>query len=201
MRCSGDVKYVACASDPGVSVDYCVRLEQGRIGAVSDQVLDAVAGALRLTDTERTHLSRLAARRRPARDRAHRAQVDPGLQRLLDSWPTTPAHILDHRMNVVAANDLCIGLFAGVGWDLTGESNGARLVFFDPAAREFYLEWAEKAESIVTYLRLAAGRHPVTPNCPLSSANSPSPAPSSRHCGRRTGWRRKAAGRCGCAAL
>ncbi|MEV0030174.1 hypothetical protein [Nocardia sp. NPDC050793] len=92
--------------------------------------------------------------------REHRARIDPGLQRLLDSWPTTPAHILDHRMNVVAANGLCIGLFAGVGWDLAGESNGARLVFLDPVAREFYLERAEKAELIVTYLRLAAGRHP-----------------------------------------
>ncbi|MGV9610833.1 helix-turn-helix transcriptional regulator [Nocardia xishanensis] len=144
----------------GMSVDYYVRLEQGRIGAVSEEVLDAVAGALRLTDTERAHLFRLAARRRSTLGREHRALIDPGLQRLLDSWPTTPAHILDHRMNVVAANDLCIGLFAGAGWDLSGESNGARLVFLDPAAREFYLEWAEKAESIVTYLRLAAGRHP-----------------------------------------
>src|SRR5262249_11287986 len=40
----------------GMSADYYMRLEQGRNPHVSDQVLDAVARALRLTETERAHL-------------------------------------------------------------------------------------------------------------------------------------------------
>ncbi|MFF0541225.1 helix-turn-helix transcriptional regulator [Nocardia thailandica] len=151
------------AQAAGVSVDYYVRLEQGRIGAVSDEVLDAVADALRLTVTEREHLNRLAARRRPETVRARRARLDPGVQRLLDSWPVTPAHILDHRTNIIAANDLCRSLFAAVGWDLAAQANAARLIFLDPAAREFYVAWDEKAESMVNFLRLSAGRHPGDP--------------------------------------
>lgn len=146
-----------------VSVDYYVRLEQGRIGTVSDEVLDAVADALRLTATERAHLNRLAARRKPGATPPHRTRVDPGLQRLLDSWPVTPAHILDHRTNIIAVNDLCRNLFAAVGWDLSGQANAAKLIFLDPGAREFYVAWDEKAESMVNFLRLSAGRHPGDP--------------------------------------
>jgi hypothetical protein len=40
----------------GVSVDYYVRLERGRHLNVSESVLDALARALRLNDTEREHL-------------------------------------------------------------------------------------------------------------------------------------------------
>src|SRR3954468_23982757 len=43
----------------GVSVDYYVRLEQGRDIHPSDQVLDAIANALRLNEDERTHLNAL----------------------------------------------------------------------------------------------------------------------------------------------
>lgn len=47
----------------GVSTDYYTKLEHGHGSRVSDSVLDAIANALRLDPTERTHLRRLA---RPA---------------------------------------------------------------------------------------------------------------------------------------
>jgi transcriptional regulator with XRE-family HTH domain len=43
-----------------VSVDYYVRIEQGRTPNVSDQVLGAIADVLRLSDEERRHLRALA---------------------------------------------------------------------------------------------------------------------------------------------
>lgn len=48
----------------GVSVDYYVRLEQGRATQPSEQVLDALARVLGLDETERGHLYRLARQRR-----------------------------------------------------------------------------------------------------------------------------------------
>src|SRR6202451_3711518 len=48
------------------SVDYYTRMERGNLAGVSDGVLQAVAGALRLDEAERAHLSDLA---RAARDR------------------------------------------------------------------------------------------------------------------------------------
>ncbi|MFJ4733339.1 helix-turn-helix domain-containing protein, partial [Streptomyces sp. NPDC088770] len=52
----------------GVSIDYYVRLERGRLAGASEEVLDAVCRALRLDEAERAHLHDLAAaqRRRPA---------------------------------------------------------------------------------------------------------------------------------------
>ena len=63
----------------GVSVDYYVRLEQGRDIHPSEQVLEAIARALALSDDERAHLNALvhrrkrARRRRPERVRPERA--------------------------------------------------------------------------------------------------------------------------------
>src|SRR3954454_17687812 len=53
----------------GVSTDYYVRLEKGNVAGVSDEVLDAVATALRLDDGERAHLSDLVRAARPQRTR------------------------------------------------------------------------------------------------------------------------------------
>src|SRR3712207_9161110 len=44
----------------GVSVEYYAKLERGAIAGASASVLDAVAGALQLNDTERAHLFDLA---------------------------------------------------------------------------------------------------------------------------------------------
>ena len=54
----------------GVSSSYYTRLEQGQSVGASAEVLDAIARALRLEDSERRHLHALAlADRRPARKR------------------------------------------------------------------------------------------------------------------------------------
>ena len=59
----------------GVSVDYYVRLEQGRDLTPSESVLDALARALRLDDTERAHLIALARPPAdPVRDAGHGRQ-------------------------------------------------------------------------------------------------------------------------------
>jgi Helix-turn-helix. len=52
----------------GMSVDYVVRLEQGRSSRPSIQLLGALARALRLTDDERDHLFHLAGHRPPPAD-------------------------------------------------------------------------------------------------------------------------------------
>lgn len=67
----------------GVSVDYVVRLEQGRSSQPSTQLLGALARALRLSDDERDHLFYLAGHRPPpAEGVAQLARA--GLLRMLD---------------------------------------------------------------------------------------------------------------------
>ena len=61
----------SCRCWPGISIDYLVRLEQGRDRHPSAQVLDALGRVLRLDDEALAHLHALAAdrpvRRRPRR--------------------------------------------------------------------------------------------------------------------------------------
>jgi transcriptional regulator with XRE-family HTH domain len=137
----------------GVSVDYYVRLEQGRDIHPSDQVLDAIANALRLNEDERTHLNALV-RPRPRARRRRPERVRPTLQRLLDRIDV-PAMIIGRRMDVLAFNPLAGALTAGFR-----ERNMLRHVFLDESARDLYPEWDAVAAETVGFLRLAAGADP-----------------------------------------
>ncbi|WP_436772482.1 helix-turn-helix transcriptional regulator [Yinghuangia sp. YIM S09857] len=153
----------------GVSADYYVRFEQGRTGNVSSEIVDAVAGALRLDGDERAHLHRLvqAAQGSPgaadARSYAEPQEVRPGLLRLLESMPHTPAFIAGRRTDVLAWNPLFAVLVADPGLLPPGDRNKARMVFLDPEVRGRFVNWETKARDMVAYLRLDAGRHPGDP--------------------------------------
>ncbi|MEW9528430.1 helix-turn-helix transcriptional regulator [Microbispora sp. NPDC049125] len=67
----------------GISVDYVVRLEQGRSTTPSAQVVAALARALRLTESERDHLYRLAGLVPPSHAEIS-DDIPPGLRRLLN---------------------------------------------------------------------------------------------------------------------
>lgn len=141
----------------GISVDYYVRLEQGRATRPSPEVLDALAGALGLDGAERGHLDTLAgARRAPV----PRARVSPLLRRLIDSLTGFPAFATNHRLDVVAWNALGAELVGGLGDPGRRDPNNARYLFLDPASRSVYPEWEDRAAEAVGQLRVAAGRSP-----------------------------------------
>ena len=74
----------------GVSVDYVVRLEQGRATTPSAQVTAALARALQLTTEERDHLFRLARLAPPTDDRLD-DHIPPGVQRVVARLGDTAA--------------------------------------------------------------------------------------------------------------
>jgi transcriptional regulator with XRE-family HTH domain len=99
----------------GMSVDYYIRLEQGRGPHPSRQVLSALARALMLTADERDYLFRLAGESPPVLAGPSR-EITPGIRHLLDSMPDTPAYVVDAAYNVLAWNQLAthfIGNLAG----------------------------------------------------------------------------------------
>jgi transcriptional regulator with XRE-family HTH domain len=149
----------------GVSVDYYIRLERGRTQAVSESVLDAVARALQLDDTERAHLFDLAqpaaSRSRPRRTPSPQ-RVRPVVYQALDAL-SVPAIVQGRRMDVLAANRLGSALFTDFQARPHRERNFARYVFLDQAARELYADWEKAAGDCVAALRLYAGRHPDDP--------------------------------------
>jgi PAS domain-containing protein len=141
----------------GVSVDYYIRLEQGRGPSVSDTVLDAVARVLRLDDTERAYLHAVARPRKPSGGSAA-PRVRAGVQLLLDSMERTPAFVVDVRMDVLAWNALADAVF-GYSRSTPDGRNIPRHVFLDPASRDFYPEWSAVAVQCVAHLRMQGGHH------------------------------------------
>ncbi|MBD0669463.1 helix-turn-helix transcriptional regulator [Streptomyces sp. CBMA156] len=142
----------------GVSVDYYVRLEQGRATQPSEQVLDALARVLDLDATEREHLHRLARQRR--RTKTPGGRVRPELLRVLDLVADAPALIMNHRLDVLAGNRLA-GLL--LGRPMPGP-NIARHLFLEEAERGLYADWDNCTLDVVGHLRLAAGKFPDDPH-------------------------------------
>ncbi|MGW0854136.1 helix-turn-helix domain-containing protein [Streptomyces sp. NPDC002690] len=143
----------------GVSVDYYTRLEQGRAPNVSADILDAVAGALRLDADERAHLHNLA---RPAAVRevpGGPQQVGPEMRQTLDALDAVPAYIIGRRLDILAWNNLARALIADFPAIPAAGRNMARLVFLDGTSRDLYPDWEVKARDTVANLRLDAGRH------------------------------------------
>jgi transcriptional regulator with XRE-family HTH domain len=149
----------------GVSVDYYVRLEQGRNLSASDAVLDAVAVALRLDREERDHLFRLARPRTgPARtDGGDTCDTPrPGVRQLLD-WITAPALVLGRRMDVLAWNPAACALITDFAGLAPADRNLARLHLLHPEIGPRYPDVDVIAREVVGHLRVAAGRFPQDP--------------------------------------
>jgi transcriptional regulator with XRE-family HTH domain len=91
------------ASLASISVDYLVRLEQGRAQRPSTQVLAALARALRLDVEERDHLYRVAGQAPPKRTQIS-SHVTPGIQRLVDRLHDVPVGVFDAAWNLIAWN-------------------------------------------------------------------------------------------------
>jgi len=146
----------------GVSVAYYTRRERGAVRGPSDSVLESVARALKLDDIEREHLFALARGgtvSAPRRRRAAKAQVRPAVHQILDAV-TVPAYVRNHRMDLLAANQLARALFAPIFAQVAQPANVARFVFLDPAAPDFYGGWDAMADVVVALLRAESGRVP-----------------------------------------
>ncbi len=148
----------------GVSADYYVRLERGDLAGVSEEVLDALAGALQLDEAERAHLSDLAraAADRPNR-RRRRAQSDTvpaSVQVMLDAMTGASAVVRNERLDILATNPLGRALYDPLYRDRARPANHARFAFLDPAAHDFWVNWERSADDTVGILRTLAGRDP-----------------------------------------
>ncbi|WP_426505747.1 helix-turn-helix transcriptional regulator [Dactylosporangium sp. McL0621] len=146
----------------GISADYLTRLEQGRATTPSAQVVEALARALRLADTERDLLYRLAGHAAPGPDVVP-SRVTASVQRLLDRLAHTPVVVYDATWTLVLANapyDALMG--ETTAWRGRERNavwrNVARLpsrVVHTPR------EQAEHEARLVADLRLTASRYPA----------------------------------------
>ncbi|KQQ50543.1 helix-turn-helix domain-containing protein [Plantibacter sp. Leaf314] len=150
-----------------LSVEYYAKLERGDIAGASAAVLESLARALLLDETERMHLLDLAraADGIPTSGR-HRRRANAqqpsrvALQRTLDAITGGPAFVRDRHQNLVATNPLGAAFYSPVIGAGGRIPNLARFQFLDPAARDFYPDWELFAQMCVGIMRVEAGRDP-----------------------------------------
>ena len=148
-----------------VSVDYIVRLEQGRTRRVSRPVLEALADALHLSPDDRAYLETLAEVARATRRRASaRPDVADALRQLLEDMHDIPAMVVYRRMHVSAWNVGAAALLTDFGALPPQERNLVRLMFLDEGFRALYADWPQAARDCVAILRMEAGLHPDDPD-------------------------------------
>ncbi|MFI2754037.1 helix-turn-helix transcriptional regulator [Cellulomonas sp. P22] len=148
----------------GMSVDYVVRIEQGRSSQPSTQILTALTRALRLSDDERDHLFHLAGHQPPPATGSARV-ARAGLARILDLLGDTPAAVLSD-LGVVMAQNRVGTLLMGDLTRLTGADRYLAYRWFtDPAVRAPHPETEREHHSreLVADLRAVAGRRPTDP--------------------------------------
>ncbi|MBW4041353.1 MAG: helix-turn-helix transcriptional regulator [Acidobacteria bacterium] len=145
----------------GISVEYIVRLEQGRAQHPSPQLLGALARALRLSDEERDHLYRSGGAAVPSRGRVPR-HIPAGVQRMMDRLEDTPMAVMSASWDLLQWNPLWAaltgdpsgrhGLQRNVAWRHFTEGPG--VIAFDDAHRD------EFSSDLAADLREASGRYP-----------------------------------------
>ncbi|MDX6262836.1 MAG: hypothetical protein QOH84_4524, partial [Kribbellaceae bacterium] len=93
----------------GISTDYYSRMEQQRGPRPSEQLLGALAEALKLTDDERDHLFRITGYPTPPRHVFDRPAAS--LLRVMRQLEHTPAQICNHLGQTLVQNRLSIAVF------------------------------------------------------------------------------------------
>ena len=158
----------------GVSVEYYAKLERGAIAGASAAVLDALATALRMDETERRHLLALAraADGIPTSGRARRPRtrgVEPvreSTRWAMEALTGAIAFVRDQHQNMVAVNELGRAFYS----PLLGEEGAggrvphlARFQLLAPAARGCYPAGELVGAVCGGIMRAEAGRDPHDP--------------------------------------
>src|SRR5262249_5121142 len=141
-----------------VSIDYIVRLEQGRGPRPSAEVLGGLARALRLSDDERAYLFDLAGRRDTGGQPA--AEVAQPLMRLVGDLSPLPAMVGNYRFDILAWTPERCRVRADSGARPPRLRNPMWLCLRDPALADFYCDRERIIREGIADLRAAWAAHP-----------------------------------------
>ncbi|MFE3598535.1 helix-turn-helix transcriptional regulator [Streptomyces sp. NPDC059142] len=159
---TGGLRHEELARLTGLSVDYLVRLEEGRATSPSVQVLASLARALRLSDDERRHLFLLAGQSPPAVGRVP-DRVPAGVRRLLGRLAGTPIGVHDASWNLITWNPLWAALLGDPAQAPPRGRNAAWLHFTGQPSRIVRAVEQEAGfeAALVADLRAATVRYPT----------------------------------------
>jgi transcriptional regulator with XRE-family HTH domain len=146
----------------GVSVTWYTWLEQGRNISASEQVLEALARALRLDDDQRGHLRALAGLVTTLGETPV-DEVLPRLQRLVDAAAPAIASVYDQHLDYVVWNAPYARLRNDTALLPGDRRNLMWMMFTDAENRARMVRWEPAARAVLSQLRAAAGRRPGDP--------------------------------------
>lgn len=143
----------------GVSVDYIVRLEQGRGLRPSAEVLGALAHALRLDADERAYLFDLARQRQPGGGKPASVAA-PALALLVADLSPLPAMLVNHRYDILAWNREMARLIVDFDTVPAAQRNTMWLCLMHPDLRDLYADRQRIIREGIADLRAAWAAHP-----------------------------------------
>lgn len=143
----------------GVSIDYVVRLEQGRGLRPSADVVEALSQALRLPPDERTYLFDLA-QQRPRNTGKPATTAAPQLARMVADLSPLPAMLMNHRYDILAWNDEIARLLLDFDTLPPSQRNAMWLCLMHPGIRDFYVDRERVVREGIAHLRAAWAAHP-----------------------------------------
>ncbi len=143
----------------GVTPEWYSRLEQGQDIHVSVQLLESLASVLQLDADERTHLFLLALRQPPPVKTLAPVTITPVCQQFLQQLGTTPACVIDARLNVVQWNAAFQVTMGGYSATMSErERNMIWRLFTPPLVRQGSEEWEKLARMFLAQFRAGYGR-------------------------------------------
>ncbi|WP_026268304.1 helix-turn-helix transcriptional regulator [Micromonospora sp. CNB394] len=162
LRRAAGLRREELAQLASLSVDYIIRLEQGRATSPSAQVLSALTRALRLSAAEREHLYLLAGQSAPGPGQVS-AHIPPGVRRLLDQLDGAPLSVYDAAWNLILWNPLWTALFGDASALRGRERNITWRHFAGLASRISHTpeQEARFEAALVADLRAATARYPT----------------------------------------
>lgn len=144
----------------GISLTWYTWLEQGRQVRVSARTLRAIGRALRLGQTERAHLMRLAASAAARGPRRVTLTYDASeaVRALVTSLAPHPAYAVNGLWDVLCRNREADEMFGDFDRQPGLTDNVLRRLLLDLEWRALFVDWETVAESAVAQFRAATGR-------------------------------------------
>ena len=143
----------------GVTPEWYSKLEQGHDIHVSVQLLESLAKVLQLDTDERTHLFLLALNQPPPIETFSPMPIAPIFQQFLQQLGTTPACVIDARMNVLDWNTAFQATIGGYSAMMSErERNMIWRLFTPPLVRKESEEWEKLARVFLAQFRAGYGR-------------------------------------------
>lgn len=143
-----------------LSIDWYIRLEQGRPVQPSSIVLSALSNALQLNRNERDYLFNLAEQRLP-NETQDNIIVSQRMQTFLDSQNPYPAYITDNQWNIVGWNKAATLVFGNYSLMTPLQRNSIWRAFTDPYMKELLDNWEGHAKLRVSQLRMVHSQSPA----------------------------------------